>query len=273
MGTILDKIVAEKRKEVNSNKERFPPNSLESTDFFKRECFSMKDFIRRPELSGIIAEVKRKSPSKGIINDDFSVGQVSKGYVNAGASGLSILTDRDFFGGSNEDLLCARKINSCPILRKDFIIDEYQIIEAKSIGADVILLIAACLSSDELRNFAACAKSLGLEVLMEIHNELELDKTLNEHLDIVGVNNRNLKTFKTSLDTSYDLVDKIPNEFLKISESGLQFPETLIDLGKAGFEGFLMGENFMKHENPDLACQDFIMQLRGLEDAQTQSPL
>ncbi len=273
MGTILDKIVAGKKKEVNANKKRFPSNSLENTDFFKRKCLSMKDFIRKPDLSGIITEIKRKSPSKGIINDDFSVEQVSAGYVTAGASGLSILTDHVFFGGSNEDLLTARKINSCPILRKDFIIDEYQIIEAKSMGADIILLIAACLPSDELKNFAAFAKSLGLEVLMEVHNQQELDKNLNEHLDMVGVNNRDLKTFKKSVETSYELVDKIPDEILKISESGLQFPETLIDLKKVGFEGFLIGENFMKHDKPELVCRDFITQLRDLENVQTKSPV
>ncbi len=269
MGTILDKIVTAKRKEV-AIKKGIPIQSLEKSPLFSRDCTSMKHFIRKPELSGIIAEIKRKSPSKGIINDNFSVEEVSVGYAESGVSGLSILTDNSFFGGSNEDLLSARKLTACPILRKDFMVDEYQVFEAKSIGADMILLIAACLLPDEIQCLASRAKSLGMEVLLEVHNEQELIQSLNEHLDIIGVNNRDLKTFETVIDTSFELARKIPDQFLKISESGLQQPTTLVKLKKVGFEGFLMGENFMKHENPGVACRDFINQLRELENSQTE---
>ncbi len=176
MGTILDKIIAKKKLEVKDNKDRNPVKTLEESEHFERTCLSMKEYIQRPDLSGIIAEIKRKSPSKGIINHHVSVEQISSGYVEAGASGLSILTDNEFFDGSNDDLILARNINSCPILRKDFTVDEYQIIEAKSIGADIILLIAACLSSQEIVSLASFAKSIGLEVLMEVYRMEELSE-------------------------------------------------------------------------------------------------
>jgi indole-3-glycerol phosphate synthase len=184
--------------------------------------------------------------------------------MQAGASALSILTDKEFFGGKNEDLTTARKFNFCPILRKDFIIDEYQIIEAKSIGADCILLIAAALEPIRLKELAVFAHSLGLEVLMEVHDGEELDASLNEHLDLIGVNNRSLKTFEVSLETSFGLVDRIPAEFIKISESGISRPETLTSLKNAGFAGFLIGENFMKSARPEQAAYNFMHEYRRL---------
>ena len=174
----------------------------------------------------------------------------------------AIIPDSTYFGGKNEDLTLARKMNYCPILRKDFIIDEYQIIEAKSIGADAILLIASTLDPDEIKRLAAFAKSLGLEVLMEIHNDLELGRSLNEYLDCVGVNNRNLKNFTVDLQTSFDLADKIPDQFTKVAESGISDPKEVIRLKKVGFQGFLMGQKFMETADPHKACRKFIKQLK-----------
>ncbi|RME97053.1 MAG: indole-3-glycerol-phosphate synthase, partial [Bacteroidetes bacterium] len=182
---ILDKIIAHKRKEVARRKARIPIKLLEESLFFNTPVVSLSKYLQRPDKSGIIAEFKRKSPSKAAINLYASVEQVSIGYMQAGASALSILTDEHFFGGKNEDLTTARKFNFCPILRKDFIIDEYQIIEARSIGADAVLLIAACLEKEQLHDFAKLARSLGLEVLVELHHARELDK-LSSAAQVVG---------------------------------------------------------------------------------------
>jgi indole-3-glycerol phosphate synthase len=259
---ILEKIIAHKHKEVAEKSSLVPVKMLEKSIYFDSKTVSMKKYIQREDKTGIIAEFKKQSPSKGPINGNASVETVSIGYMQAGASALSILTDKEFFGGKNEDLIIARKYNFCPILRKDFIIDEYQIIEAKSIGADCILLIAAALEPKRLNELAAFAQELGMEVLMEVHDLSELETSLNKHLDLVGVNNRSLKTFEVSVDTSYDLVDKIPNDFVKISESGLSKPETLIGLKEAGFEGFLIGENFMKSSRPHQAALNFMNAFR-----------
>ncbi|SNS21071.1 indole-3-glycerol phosphate synthase [Belliella buryatensis] len=261
---ILDKIIAHKKQEVAEKSSLVPVKLLEKSIFFDSPVVSMKDYINDPEKTGIIAEFKRKSPSKGIINANAQVEATSIGYMQAGASALSILTDQDFFGGKNEDLITSRKFNFCPILRKDFIIDEYQIIEAKSIGADCILLIAAALEPARLEELALFAKGLGLEVLMEVHDAEELQAALNDSLDLVGVNNRSLKTFEVSLQTSYDLVDQIPSQFVKVSESGISQPQTLIELKKIGFEGFLIGENFMKSSRPHQAAYNFMKEFREL---------
>lgn len=256
--TILDEIVARKRIEVAESKQNISYSKLESSEYYNRKCLSAKEFIY--SKSGIIAEHKRQSPSKGIINANVNLTDVVVGYENAGASCLSILTDLHYFGGTIQDVLQARLLVSIPILRKEFIVDEFQIIEAKSIGADFILLIAASLQKDEIRKFAQCAKSLGLEVLMEVHTLEELDKCCPE-LDIVGVNNRNLKDFSVNVDLSIDLYGKIPTEFVKISESGISSYETVLQLKKVGYTGFLMGENFMKESNPGVACANFIQKI------------
>lgn len=267
---ILEKIIADKYREVADKKSILPMKLLEQSIYFEGKVVSMKKYVTNPEKSGIIAEFKRKSPSKGIINASASVEKVSIGYMQAGASALSILTDKEYFGGSTDDLKIARKFNFCPILRKDFVVDEYQIIEAKSIGADCILLIAAALEPERLKSLASFAKSLGLEVLMEVHDGEELDRSLCENLDLVGVNNRNLKTFEVSLDTSLGLVDQIPSNFVKISESGISDPATLIQLKKAGFDGFLIGENFMKSARPEQAAYNFIKEFRKLLAAEPE---
>ncbi|WP_194777764.1 indole-3-glycerol phosphate synthase TrpC [Pararhodonellum marinum] len=262
---ILDKIVEFKIKEVEERKSLIPTKLLEKSIFFENQAVSMKKYVKRKDKTGIIAEFKRKSPSKGEINMNASVEKTSIGYMQSGASALSILTDRNFFGGSNEDLTLARKFNFCPILRKDFVIDEYQIIEAKSIGADCILLIAAILDPKQINDLAAFAHQLGLEVLLEIHEEEELERSLNPHLDLIGVNNRNLKTFEVSLETSHTLVEQIPREFVKISESGLSNPESLVQLKMMGFDGFLIGENFMKASRPHQAAYNFMNAYRAVK--------
>jgi indole-3-glycerol phosphate synthase len=262
---ILDKIIEHKHKEVAERKSLYPIKLLEQSIFFSSPTVSLKKYIQRKDKSGIIAEIKRKSPSKGIINANVSVERTSIGYMQAGASALSVLTDKEFFGGSNDDLTVARKFNFCPILRKDFTIDEYQIIEAKSIGADAILLIAAVLSPKRLIELAAVAKGLGLEILMEVHNKEELDANLNVNVDLVGVNNRDLKTFNLSLDVSKELADFIPKGVVHVSESGIESPEAIIELKKYGYEGFLMGQNFMQHSRPEQAAKGFIKELNQLE--------
>lgn len=261
---ILEEIIASKYREVDERKSLVPVKLLESSVFFDGPAVSMKKYVTNPGRSGIIAEFKRKSPSKGVINGSASVEKVSIGYMQAGASALSILTDREYFGGSSEDLQAARKFNFCPIIRKDFIVDEYQILEAKSIGADCILLIAAALEPAKLKSLAAFAKTLGLEILMEVHDGEELERSLCAELDLVGVNNRNLKTFDVSLDTSFSLVDRIPGDFVKVSESGISDPQSMVQLKKAGFDGFLIGENFMKSGRPEQAAYNFIKEYKRL---------
>ena len=255
---ILDKIIDYKRVEVAERKDLYPTKLLEQSIFFESQPVSLRKYIKRPDKSGIIAEIKRKSPSKGVINAHVSVERTSIGYMQAGASALSVLTDGNFFGGSNLDLTTARKYNFCPILRKDFTIDTYQIIEAKSIGADAILLIAAALKSVELKSYTDFAHSLGLEVLLEVHNEEELKSSLDAGADLIGVNNRDLKTFELSIDVSKRLAEMIPSSAVKVSESGIESVQTIIDLKKFGYEGFLMGQNFMQHSRPEVACKEFI---------------
>ncbi len=264
---ILKEIIEHKKTEVAERKSLYPTKLLEKSLYYGSRTVSLKKYILREDKSGIIAEFKRKSPSKGVINAYASVERTSIGYMQAGASALSILTDTEYFGGKNEDLTTARKFNFCPILRKDFTVDEYQIIEAKSIGADAILLIAAALDPAKTYELAELAKSLGLETLLEVHNEEELDRSVNQHIDCVGVNNRNLKTFDVSVQTSLDLAAKIPSEFIKISESGIGDPNTIVQLKKAGFQGFLMGERFMQSARPQKSCADFIEKLGHLEQA------
>jgi len=261
---ILDQILADKQKEVAERKSLFPTKLLEQSVHYSGTPLSMCQYIQREDKSGIIAEIKRKSPSKGAINPHLDIEKTSIGYMQAGASGLSVLTDKKYFGGSSDDLKKVRNFNYCPILRKDFIVDEYQIIEAKSIGADAILLIAAALDANQIKQYGALAKSLGLEVLLEVHNKEELESSINEHIDLLGVNNRNLKTFKTDVAVSKSLAEAIPNDFVKVSESGISRPETIAELKEFGFEGFLIGENFMKSGSPGKSAAKFINELNDI---------
>lgn len=261
MSTILDKIMAYKQEEVAQQKALYPSQLLEQSIYFETPTVSLVEFLKRPDKQGIIAEFKRKSPSKGVINAYAKVETVSIGYMQAGASALSVLTDQHFFGGKLEDLTEARKYNYAPILNKNFVLDEYQIVQAKSIGADVILLIAECLSKAAVQSLAQFAKRLGMEVLLELHTAEQLDKICPE-IDLVGVNNRDLNTFEVNLENSLHIASLLPSNLVKVSESGISNPDTVVLLQEHGFEGFLIGEQFMKDARPQQACAKFIQQVR-----------
>ena len=257
---LLDKIIIDKRREVKLKKSIIPVSQLEASVLFNSRTYSMSKLIKNSPV-GIIAEHKRRSPSKDIINNNHSVEDVVLGYQNAGACGISVLTDGKYFGGSLDDLLLAKAAINIPLLRKEFIIDEYQILEAKAHGADVILLIASVLTRQEIKNLSEFGQSLGLEILLEVHNLEELEKSILPSLDLIGVNNRNLKTFEVNLDYSKQLASKIPDEFVKISESGISSAEVVKELQQFGYQGFLMGEHFMKTKNPGEAAANFIKQV------------
>ncbi len=256
---ILDKIIEQKKVEVAERKIAVSIEQLQQSDFYNRKTFSLKQFLLDETKTGIIAEFKRKSPSKGIINDKVDVADVTKAYTENGASCLSVLTDEIFFGGTTADFEKARA-NNIPILRKDFIVDEYQIVEARAMGADVILLIAACLTVDEVKRLATFANYIGLEVLLELHGEEELKHICDETV-IIGVNNRNLKTFEVDIERSLRMAEKIPANKVKIAESGISTVENILLFKQNGFKGFLIGENFMKEENPGLAFKNFVQKL------------
>ncbi len=260
--TILDEINNHKRTEIAEAKSKVSLEELKASPYFLRKTNSLKTALMAEGASGVIAEFKTQSPSKGVINDDAEASEVTAAYVAAGASGLSVLTDDRFFGGSFEDLAKARWANpKTPVLRKDFMLDPYQIYEAKAHGADVILLIAESLSKSLLLELTQTAKEIGLEVLVEVHSAEELEK-LNDQVDLVGVNNRNLKTFEVDINTSVRLSEQISAQFVKISESGISDPESIAQLRAAGFKGFLIGETFMKTDNPGNTCKEFIEKLK-----------
>ncbi|MEM6843048.1 MAG: indole-3-glycerol phosphate synthase TrpC [Bacteroidota bacterium] len=263
--SILDTIVVRKKEEIAERKKQMGLAYLEKSPFFSRETYSLSQALKNAK-PGIIAEFKRKSPSKGIINNQADVAETTQGYVQAGAAALSVLTDVDFFAGNDGDLCIAHARNQVPILRKDFTIDEYQVVEAKALGADAILLIAAILPPPRVLALAQQAHQLGLEVLLEVHNEEELrqtalNKTISPFLDVVGVNNRDLKTFNTTIETSIRLAELMPNNLVKISESGINAPANIRTLMEHGYQGFLIGEYFMKQNNPAQACGNFIQEL------------
>ena len=257
---ILDTIIEQKKSTLPLLKGLIPPMVLEKFPFFSRTCVSLAERLRAGSSTGIISEFKRKSPSKGIINDTAIVEEVTRDYEHFGAAAISILTDDYFFGGSSEDLMAARDTVEIPLLRKDFIIDEYQLLEAKAIGADIVLLIAACLTPPEVKMLAASAKSLGLEVLLELHDENELEHICAD-TELIGINNRSLKTFEVNLDRSLQMAAKIPAGKLKIAESGITDVAQINLFKQHGFSGFLMGENFMKTANPGDAFRQFASKL------------
>lgn len=257
---ILDKIIFDKKREVELKKSIIPVSQLESSVLFDSRTISLSKILRSSQ-TGIIAEHKRRSPSKSEINYNFTVEEVVKGYESAGVCGISVLTDGKYFGGSLDDLLLARASVNVPLLRKEFIVDEYQILEAKAHGADLILLIAAVLTREEIKQLSEFAESLGLEVLLEVHNLEELRKSIMPSLNMIGVNNRNLKTFEVSLDFSKTLASEIPNEFVKVSESGISSIEAINELKPYGYKGFLIGENFMKTDNAGASAKEFISKL------------
>lgn len=260
---ILNKIVIHKKHEVDEKKQLFPIKLLERSIYYNSKTLSLSDYIQRSDMVGIIAEFKRKSPSKGIISEYAIPEKVCLQYMQAGASALSVLTDSKFFGGSSHDLIAARKINFSPILQKDFIVDEYQIVEAKSIGADAILLIAEVLTEFELKHFLHLAHSLGLETVIEIHDSEHIHK-LPSDTTLIGINNRDLKSFKVNILNSLSLIDYLPKNVLKIAESGISSAEEVVKLKNSGFNGFLIGERFMQASNPGKVCAEFIKQVKKM---------
>ena len=259
---ILDKIVEDKKIEINKLLSNSSISKLENSHLFSRKCISLKESIKNNN-SGIICEFKRRSPSNQNINYISSLSDVVSGYEEAGAAGLSILTNKKYFDGDTQDIIDIRDISNLPILRKEFIISEYQVIEAKSIGSDAILLIASILSKEEIISYSSLAKSIGLEVLLEIHSEDELYKISGDDIDIVGVNNRNLDTLEIDLNNSIELYGKIPSKFIKISESGISEVESILKLKEVGYNGFLIGEKFMKKSNPMESAYDFIKKIEN----------
>jgi indole-3-glycerol phosphate synthase len=257
---ILAKIVETKFGEVAERKKQISIAQLQAMPLFEKPCYSLKANIIDTSKTGIIAEFKRRSPSKGIINAVASVEEVAKAYTQFGASGISVLTDGPYFGGSLADLSIAVQ-NEIPVLRKEFIIDEFQVIEAKAYGASVILLIASCLTPAETKSLASVAKSLGLEVLLELHDASELAHVCEE-VDLVGINNRSLKSFEVNIEHSLQLKNLLPKGKLSIAESGIYDLATFQLLKKEGFDGFLMGEYFMKQENPAKAFEEFSQQIK-----------
>ncbi|HKL67561.1 MAG TPA: indole-3-glycerol phosphate synthase TrpC [Bacteroidales bacterium] len=253
----LEEIIAAREKDVNLRRSLKPLEDIVAAASKRGKALSLKNLLAKGAGSGIIAEFKPASPSRGVINAEADVEKVTADYVKMGASALSVLTENRFFGGSFQNLEKARRKNDCPILQKDFIIDHYQIAEARSYGADVILLIAAVLNREKVKSLAQTAHSYGLEVILEVHKEEEL-VMLTEDVDIVGVNNRDLFTFKTNIDTSVSMVDMIPDSFVKISESGINDAETIMLLREAGFSGFLIGEHFMQHKDPAKALGQLV---------------
>ncbi len=255
--TILDTIVAQKRIEVEKKKLIHDVSFLQRQPAYSRNCFSLKSGLLDPEATGIIAEFKRKSPSKGWINASADPIAVTGSYQAAGASGISILTDESFFGGKNEDVINCRPHLDIPILRKEFIIDTYQVHESKSLGADLILLIAACLTREEVAQLAALAHDIGLEVLLELHDEDELGHVCND-VDLVGINNRSLKTFEVNIERSIRMAGRLPADKIKVAESGIDQPEQVRMFRENGYKGFLIGESFMKNEDPGEALTAFV---------------
>ncbi|MEY3920913.1 MAG: indole-3-glycerol phosphate synthase TrpC [Bacteroidota bacterium] len=258
---ILETIIAKKRLEVESSKILQPLKALEKSQYYNRTCISISKALQEPGATGIIAEHKRKSPSKGVINDQLNVNDVVFAYQQAGASAISILTDQAFFGGSNDDILTVRNSISIPILRKEFIVDEYQIHEAKSIGADLILLIASCLKPSEVKTYAKLANQLGMEVLLELHNEDEFSHICDE-VQLVGINNRSLKTFSVNIERSLEMAAKLPSQKIKVAESGINHASEVKIFREHGYKGFLIGENFMKSSHPGDSLRSFINELK-----------
>jgi indole-3-glycerol phosphate synthase len=262
---ILAKIVDHKKIEVAERKTQMSIAQLEAMPLYHQVGNSLKLNLLNTALTGIIAEFKRQSPSKGVINDTASVADVANAYTQFGAAGISVLTDKTFFGGTIDDLSIAVK-NPIPVLRKEFIIDEFQLIEAKAYGASVILLIAACLTPASTHSLATFAKSIGLEVLLEMHDATELGY-ISDAVDFVGINNRSLKSFEVNIEHSLQLKNQLPKNILSIAESGIYSLETFKLFKKEGFDGFLMGEYFMKQANPAAAFELFVTSIKSDKDA------
>jgi indole-3-glycerol phosphate synthase len=257
--SILDTIILRKKQEVAERMQLYPTALLERSLYFNTDTVSLKKYILRSDLNGIIAEFKRMSPSEGAINPYAKASTVTLSYMQAGASALSVLTDEKFFGGSLNDMEDARRVNYCPVLRKDFIVSEYQIIEARSRGADAVLLIAAALSGSEIRKLSSFAMSLGLEVLFEMHEEAELNYFDDSF--IAGVNSRSLHDFNVSLDRAVSMAALLPQNAVKVAESGIRNSNDILRLKACGYNGFLIGTMFMKSPDPGKACAKLVREI------------
>lgn len=260
MNDILSEIIANKRFEVDLQKQAISIGQLREGIEGIPPSRSMKRALASSD-SGIIAEFKRRSPSKGWIKQEACPEEIVPSYVEAGASALSILTDEKFFGGNLKDIRTARPLVNIPILRKDFIIDEHQLYQAKIVGADAVLLIAAALEQEKCLELAEKAHKLGLEVLLEIHSAEELPY-INKDIDMIGINNRNLGTFFTDVENSFRLAGQLPKDAVLVSESGISDPEVVKRLRAAGFKGFLIGETFMKTPQPGETLKNFLQAIQ-----------
>lgn len=251
--TILKKILARKQEEIAERSARVSiPQLIEKTASASAPrgfAKAMADKIARGE-SAVIAEIKKASPSKGVIRENFNPAAIAKSYEQGGAACLSVLTDVDFFQGADEYLQMARNASSLPVIRKDFIVDEYQIYEARAMGADCILLIVSALNKEQLIQLHEVALSLGMDVLIEVHDEAELDIALTFDNPMVGINNRNLHTFEVSLENTYQLLNKIPKNKIVITESGIHAKEDVAAMREHNVHAFLVGEAFMRHDEP-----------------------
>jgi indole-3-glycerol phosphate synthase len=259
MNDILERIIAVKREEIRTAK------ALRSTSAVRADAESMRDqrdFVGRMRLRmaagrpAVIAEIKKASPSKGLLRNNFAPAQIARSYAMHGATCLSVLTDVQFFQGSAQFLMQARQECELPVLRKDFIVDPYQIYESRAMGADCILLIAACLDDSQLRDFEDQAVALQMAILIEVHDAHELDRALELKTPLIGINNRNLRTFGVTLETTLNLLPKVPHDRLLISESGIHAANDVARLRSAGVNGFLVGEAFMRAEDPGLALAE-----------------
>ena len=261
MKEVLSEIIAHKKIEVEERKKRHSIDEfckqIEEKTYIVR---SLKQALENSP-TGIISEFKRRSPSKGWIHQTAEVRPIVSGYEKAGASALSVLTDENYFGGSDDDLRKAISLVEIPVLRKEFIVDEFQIYESKALGANAILLIASAISSQQCKHFTSVATQLQLDVLLELHNEDELEHISDEN-GIIGINNRNLGTFVTTVEKSFRMAELLPKNAVRVSESGISSPEIVRELRDAGYRGFLIGENFMKTDNPGESLKSFIEKLR-----------
>lgn len=267
MSTILEQIIASKKQELQELRSVYPLEVLqEKGGYWNIPCRSLREALLKPDGTGIIAEFKRKSPSKGWFKGpEWKVEDVVDAYIKYGAAAVSVLTDQPFFGGDLNDLLAARSFSPVPLLRKDFIIDAWQIAEAKAYGADVVLLIAACLTPEQVNSLASYARTLGLEVLLELHSPEELGH-ICDATDIIGINNRDLKTFEVNISRSLQMAEKIKGDKILVAESGIRSPDEILLFRQHGFTGFLMGEHFMKEPDPGEAFKAFVVNLNRAKE-------
>ena len=261
---MLNEIIISTQERIKDLKNCFNYMYFEKSKYFNTNTISLSNYIKRNDKNGIIAEFKRCSPLKGELNLYCKVDEVTVNYMRAGCSALSIITEPIYFKGSNADLTLARKFNYCPILRKDFIIDEIQIFESKSIGADAILLIARILTKAKIKSLFSLATSLGLEVLIEVNNEIDLDKIPN-NAELIGINYRDLSTMKIYNENSIPLEKTISGNKTIIAESGINAPNKIKELKKKGFDGFLIGSAFMQNDDPGVACIQFCKQIHEIK--------